>query len=70
MRTKIDKQAHAAAVERAERQKNIIEKLGAEAIVKARVRLCSVCKYNPCVLYPITFEGKDCPYYEKEAKHD
>lgn len=46
----------------------IWKKFGGEHIQLARARLCSAClnkeQHNrPCRLYPITLEGKDCPYH-------
>lgn len=58
-----------AIKERQRLQTKITERFGEKAILKARKRLCENCVMGSCFLFPITTEGKDCPYFkQKEAK--
>lgn len=63
---KRDKEAEAVIRDRIESQKIILAKFGQEVIGKAEKRLCSHCTM-PCmdILYPITTNGEDCPYFVK-----
>lgn len=53
---------------RKELQKEIIEKFGEEAILKAKLRLCVNCEQSDCFLLPICSDGKDCPYFKQREK--
>ena len=49
-------------------QRIILEKYGVKSIKEARERLCSCCveRANKCHLLPITTNGSDCPYFQKQ----
>jgi len=48
-------------------QKEIVDKFGDSALLKARERLCFKCTKSPCFLLPLTTNGTDCPYFARKG---
>jgi len=60
---RITKEERQIRADRDATQHWILETFGQDNIKKATERLCAHCYRTPCLLFPITSKGEDCPYF-------